>query len=84
MARAGARMIRAPHPMARTHKALAAGLVAVTALLSSEGWLRGERAFARADYAAAAAAWGAWWPGSVGSDNSSSSSSSLLAPVSWW
>ncbi len=56
MARAGARMIRGPHPMARTHKALAAGLVAVTALLSSDGWLRGERAFAKADYAAAAAA----------------------------
>ncbi len=56
MAQLGARMMRRPHPMARTRKALAAGFVAIAALLSSDGWLRGERAFAKADYAAAAAA----------------------------
>ena len=56
MAQLGACMMRRPHPMARTRKALAAGFVAIAALLSSDGWLRGERAFAKADYAAAAAA----------------------------
>ena len=56
MAQLGARMMRRPHPMARTRKALAAGFVAIAALLSSDGWLRGERAFAKADYAAAAVA----------------------------